>query len=112
MDEEIINFPDTSQLIEQIAKIKLRLMDQEMINLKKVDKSKHQLQIEKEFFDFFDQYPSIFKVVYDDVDLTILAEMLGKIEDIKKGLLTKKVAEEQLGQTLANKYLYPVFPKK
>ena len=104
--------PDTEKIINEVAAIRLRLKDKDMIELKKKDKLAHRLKIEKEFFSFFEKYPSLFKQIYQDGDLDMLAQMLCAIEKIKARTVTVASAEKELGEQLAEKYLYDKVPKK
>lgn len=104
--------PDTNTIINEVAAIRLRLKDKDMVELKKKDKLEHRLKMEKEFFVFFEKYPSLFKQVYQDGDLEMLAEMLCAIDKIKTNQISVKKAEKVLGEQLAEKYLYDKVPKK
>lgn len=104
--------PDTEKIINKVAAIRLRLKDPEIVELEKKDKLAHRLKLEKEFFDFFEKYPSLFKQVYQGGDLDMLAQMLCAIEKIKAKTISVKNAEKELGEQLAQKYLYDKVPKK
>lgn len=97
--------PDTKEIIDIVASIRVKLNDEKMIELKKKDKNKHLYLFQKEFNDFYDTYPSLFDQVYNNNDLEMLAKMLDAIEKIKTRSISIKNAEKQLGEDLAKKYL-------
>lgn len=97
--------PNTEEIIEQVAKIRLRLKDDDMKKLEIEDKIKHRLTIEKEFFSFFEKYPSLFRQIYQGGDLEMLAQMLCAIDKIKNNSISVEKAEKKLGEQLADKYL-------
>lgn len=98
--------PDTDKIINEVAAIRLRLKDPEIIELKKKDELAHRLKLEKEFYHFFEKYPSLFKQVYQGGDLDMLAQMLCAIDNIKANNVSVASAEKELGEQLAEKYLY------
>ena len=99
--------PDTLNIIKQVAAIRVRMCDQDIINL---DKKTQRIKLEQEFYSFFELYPSLFRQVYEtgpDGDLTFLAQMLQMIDKIKSKQISVEKAEKKLGEDLADKYLYP-----
>lgn len=105
----IDKLPDTSSIIEQIAKIRIRLTDQDYVELKKKDPARHRTTIEREFFPFWEKYPTLFKLIYKGEDTSRLAEMLCMIDKLKSKEVSVEQGEKELGESLAQKYLYPKF---
>ena len=97
--------PDTKEIIDIVAAIRVKLNDEQMIELKKKDKTKHLQLFQEEFKDFYDIYPSLFDQVYNNNDLEMLAKMLDAINKIKTKSVSINSAEKQLGEDLAKKYL-------
>jgi hypothetical protein len=64
--------------------------------------------------EFYDSYPSLVKRLCKDEELdnTYLYKMLDLIEDIQKGEKTMATVEYNLGQELAEKFVYPVVKKE
>ena len=108
---DINKLPDTADIINQIAKIRLRLEDSDYVELKKNDPSRHRTTIEREFFSFWEKYPTLFKLIYKGEDISRLAEMLCMIEKLKSKKVSVEQGEKELGESLAKKYLYPKFKK-
>ena len=98
--------PDTQKLIDNIAAIQLRMQDKEMMNLKAKDK------LEKEFWSFFEIYPSLFKQIYEEGDLEMLAQMLCAIDRIKSGQTSVEDAEKELDEQFAGRFLSHVKSKQ
>ena len=96
--------PDTDSLVLQIATIRNRLKDKEIINLNQVDRK---IKLESEFTEFYDKYPSLFSQVINNGDLKRLAEMLCMIDKIKNNTVTFRDGEKLLGESLASEYIYP-----
>ena len=97
--------PDTQKLIDNIAAIRLRMQDKEMIDLKAKDQLEYRLKLEKEFWSFFEIYPSLFKQIYEEGDLEMLAQMLCAIDRIKSRQTSVQDVEKELGEQLAARFL-------
>jgi hypothetical protein len=101
--------PDTDSIVLQIATIRNRLKDREIINLDQVDRK---TKLESEFTEFYDKYPSLFSHVINNGDLKRLAEMLCMIDKIKNNTVTFRDGEKLLGESLAGEYIYPKVNKR
>lgn len=97
--------PDTKEIIDIVASIRVKLNNKDMIELKNQDEKKHRQLFQEEFIDFYDSYPSLFDQVYNNNDLEMLAKMLDAIDKIKSKNISIKKAEKELGNDLAKKYL-------
>ena len=73
-----------------------------------------ELKIIDEMTDFYDTYPSIVKRLCRSAnqDNEFLFKMIETLEKVNKGEKSLATVEMQLGEELANKYLYPVIQKK
>lgn len=100
--------PDTTEIINVVAAIRVKLNSNDMIELEKKDKNEHLKIFQEEFNDFYNCYPALFDQVYNNYDLEMLAKMLNAIDKIKSKSVSITKAEKELGLDLANKYL----PKK
>jgi hypothetical protein len=63
--------------------------------------------------EFYDQYPSIVKrLCKGNLDNEYLYKMINLLEEINKGEKTLESVEYNLGEELAEKFLYPVIKKQ
>ena len=96
---------DTIKLIQQMMQAdKCLLMEVE-------DKIKHTNYLREAFPTFYEDFPLLFKKVIARQDLSMLEPMLKAIEDIYEGKRVDKDAANEIGEQLAEKYLYPTFGK-
>jgi hypothetical protein len=90
---------------------------QEMMNSDKCmlmeveDKIKFTNFMREAFPTFYEEYPFLFKKVIARGDLSMLEPMLKAIEDIYEGKRVDREAANEIGEQLAEKYLYPTFGK-
>jgi len=103
-----INLPDVGSVLDKIAAILEYMCNDDIILLKKNDENEYIKHMEEQFPAFSDRYYSLFQKVISGDDLTHLFSMLGAIERIKSGETTVDKAEKELGDELANDYVYPV----
>lgn len=75
------------------------------------DKIKFINFMRESFPSFYEEYPFLFKKVIARQDLSMLEPMLKAIEDIYEGKRVDKEAANEIGEQLAEKYLYPTFGK-
>jgi hypothetical protein len=80
-------------------------------NLEKEDPDNYRKMLHNLFPSFAADYPSLFKQIIFRRDLSMLEMMLQKIEDLQAGTITEKEITTNIGETLAEKYIYPVFGK-
>jgi hypothetical protein len=102
---------DVKYILDTIIKI-LEKMNEE--NMKLLSKENNNLFIDKmteEFSEFSDRYYTLFRTVIDREDLTNLFKMLEMIQKIQNDKIDVKSAEKQLGEDLADQYLYPALNK-
>jgi len=97
--------------IRETIELIIRMINtDECINLEKEDVAKYREFLYKLFPTFASDYPSLFKKVIFRQDLSMLETMLQSIEDLHKGRSEKDITTN-IGETLAEKYIYPVFGK-
>jgi hypothetical protein len=70
------------------------------------------IEVEKQFKQFSDDYPFLFKLILENKDLSILNQMMDTIEKINKNKIGKLDGEKLIGERLAEEYLYPVVNNK
>ena len=66
-----------------------------------------ELYIMETYPEFYQEYPFLVKQICKKDDLTMLYKMLGLLDNIEKGKDTLDNVEKNLGQELANDYIYP-----
>jgi len=96
--------PEVRQSVELIQQI---INTEEYIILKKEDEIKYRNNLISLFPTFSTDYPLLFKKIINKEDLTMLNTMLNSLSTITSGKDEKQVTNE-LGEHLAEKYLYPV----
>jgi hypothetical protein len=105
-EEQIKSIQETIDFMKQIIKTEM------IINMKKENYKEYELYLIQLFPTFYDSYPTLFKNVIDEKDLSFLDQMFEGIIKIGKNKKSKKNIEKDLGEKLAEKYLYPNIPKK
>ena len=71
-----------------------------------------ELELLEVFPEFYDAHPSLVKKLCKRDDISYLYKMLDNLQQIEDGKKTLAGVEMNLGNELANKYLYPVVNKK
>jgi hypothetical protein len=103
---------DVDYILDTVIKILEKMNEEEMKFLSKENNSLFIDKISEEFSEFSDRYYTLFRTVIDREDLTNLFKMLEMIQKIQNDKIDIKSAEKQLGDHLADQYLYPVLNKK
>jgi len=105
------NLPNVPEVLDQIIEI-LEYMSQDNIKkMKNTDPNGYEMHMETKFEKFADRYYGLFKKVSSGDDLTPLLSMLEAIEKIKAGKITMEDAEANLGDELAERFVYPKLSK-
>ena len=76
-------------------------------DLKKIDKLQYEFSLREVFPQFAEEHPFLFRKIAMGDDLTFLYKMLDSITMINNGELTQQQVEMNLGNELANLYVYP-----
>jgi hypothetical protein len=100
---------DIEMILKTVEEIKKEI---NLIKLTKNDSLDIELEISTRFPKFYESHPFLVKKVCKGDDLTMLYEMLNKLQDVEKGDETLTDVETNLGTKLADKYIYPNFKKK
>ena len=77
----------------------------------KKDVFEFELELLEVFPEFYDKYPFLVKKLCKRGDLSILYKMIDNLEQIENGDKSMASVEMNLGQDLANKFLYPSLKK-
>jgi len=101
---------EQNKIRETIELIKQMINTESCINLEKEDGVKYREYLNVLFPTFAAEYPLLFKKVILRQDLSMLEPMLQSIEDLHNGKSERDIATN-IGETLAEKYIYPVFGK-
>jgi hypothetical protein len=98
--------------IRDEVKIIQQLVNTDLCNtLLKEDKMKYLEHMKSVFPNFSEKYMGLFKKIIFKEDLSMLEPMLQNIDDFTNGKLAEKDVTTIVGETLAEKYLYPVLGK-
>ena len=106
------NLPDSSFMLSKIQEILTFMCNNELLNVRSVDKKAYDNIIKDKFKIFSTKYPSIMELVLKGEDLTLLVEMLKKIDMVKSNKINMSQAEDSLRDKLADKYLYSNMTRK
>jgi hypothetical protein len=105
INQEIQSIRDTVEFLQQIV-------NTEKLKEMKVDnKSEYQNYLIQLFPTFYETYPTLFDNIIENKDLTFLEPMLEGIMKINENKNLKDSIEKDLGEKLAEKYLYPNIKK-
>ena len=100
----------TNEITDTIKLIQEMISTNGFIELFNNDKQLYREKLMNMFPTFAASYPSLFKKVINKDDLSMLTQMLQSISDIEQGKDEKDITAN-IGETLAEKYLYPVLGK-
>jgi len=104
------NFKDIDQIKKNIEMI-IRIRDTTNIQIiKKHSIEKYKETMKSIFPIFANEYATIFKLILNNDDLSKLYYMIDSINQIKKGR-DKDIVEKEIGEKLAEEYLYPIVGK-
>lgn len=103
--------PDVSVIMGQITEIMEHMCTDEMMQLKKNDSKTYEEVMKTKYKDFVERYETMFDLIISGQDITMLLDMMIKVDKMKKGVLSREAAEEELRDTLAEKYIYSKMDK-
>lgn len=96
------------EIKDLVEKVKIFINTPEMIKLKEDNYVLYDAKVQKEFEKFHDEYPTLLKIIAKGSDLAFLDKMLNMITKINNNEIEKMDGEKQLGEELAEQYIYPV----
>ena len=102
-----MSFEDPELIKKYIKEIQKFTTLDEYKQLKVLDKLQYQFALREIFPSFAEEHPFLFRKIVMGDDLTFLYTMLDNIEKISSGVITQKEAEVNMGNDLANLYIYP-----
>jgi len=105
------NIPDVNKLLDQILEIIDYMSNDEMLKLRKEDNEKFMDHMEKKYFDFSLRYYAVFMKLLSGEDIMPLFRMLAELDNVKSGKKSLENVEKELGEELANTYIYPKLNK-
>lgn len=106
INQEIQSIRDTVEFLKQIINTETLML------MKSNNKNDYQTYLIQLFPTFYESYPTLFNNIIQNKDLTFLEEMLEGILKIHENQDLKESIEKDLGEKLAEKYLYPNIKKK
>ncbi len=101
---------DVNHIKNSIAIIKKFVSDHDKIGI--TNPSDLQILFTKAHPEIYKKYATVVKTICRKDDLTILNKMIKSLEQVNKGKKTMKEVSNNLGEELADKYLYPKVGKK
>ena len=105
IDQEIQSIRDTVEFLQQIVNTK------KLKEMKDGNKHEYQNYLIQLFPTFHETYPTLFDNIIERKDLAFLEPMLEGIMKINENKDLKDGIEKDLGEKLAEKYLYPNIKK-
>ena len=106
-----LNIMDTQKISKYITELQEFINKDENKNLKDTNFELYKYRVESTFTEFNDKYPTIVKKILQGDNLDYLDKMLTAMDQIKKNNVTKDEVEKNLGEELAQEFLYPVVNK-
>ncbi len=100
-------FEDPELIKKYITEIRKFTDLDEYKELKKRDKVQYEFALRDIFPEFSKEHPFLFRKIVMGDDLTFLYKMLDSINQINTGKISQVDAEKNLGQELADMYIYP-----
>lgn len=100
--------PKIKDKIDEIVKYK---NNSTMLKIKSENINLYKYILEEKFLNFYDEYPTLFKMIIGDEDISMLYQMIDMKNKIDNNEIDKHDGEVILGELLANKYLYPKLKK-
>lgn len=107
--DEVLTTFNTFSIKEHIVMINEHIKKMELQGKK--DVFEFELELLEVFPEFYDKYPFLVKKLCKRGDLSILYKMIDNLEQIETGDKSMASVEMNLGQDLANKFLYPSLKK-
>ena len=105
IDQEIKSIRDTIDFLQQI------INTDKLKEMKEDNHKEYQIYLIQLFPTFYETYPTLFNNIIESKDLAFLEPMLDGIMKINKNKDLKDSIEKDLGEKLAEKYLYPNIKK-
>ena len=105
IDQEIQSIRDTVDFLQQI------INTETLKQMKSNNNNEYQTYLIQLFPTFYESYPTLFNNIIQNKDLTFLESMLEGIVKINENKDLKDSIEKDLGEKLAEKYLYPNIKK-
>jgi hypothetical protein len=105
INQEIQSIRDTVDFLQQIVNT------EKLKEMKEDNKNEYQNYLIQLFPTFYETYPTLFDNIIENKDLTFLEPMLEGIMKINGNKDLKDGIEKDLGEKLAEKYLYPNIKK-
>jgi hypothetical protein len=103
---------DINLITNSITQIMEKLLTDEYQSLKNKNKDKLLLKLENEFPKFSEKNYTLLKMIVNGEDISFFYKMLEMIDSVQKKKNTIDEVEKNLGEELADKYLYPSLSKK
>lgn len=94
----------------EVEKINLLISNLELQG--KTEPFDFELEIMTQYPEFYDKYPFLVKKLCKRDDISMLYKMFDNIDKIEKGEKSMSSVELNLGEELANTYLYPSLKNK
>ena len=105
INQEIQSIRDTVDFLQQIVNT------QKLKEMRENNKNEYQNYLMQLFPTFYETYPTLFDNIIENKDLAFLEPMLEGIMKINENKDLKDDIEKDLGEKLAEKYLYPNIKK-
>lgn len=106
-DNTLTNLPNVEIIAGDVEKILEFMCNDDVYQMKNQNYDDYREMMKSKFKSFEEKYSRLFELIIRGDDITILFDMLGKIQKVKDNSITMKQAESELGESLAENYVYP-----
>ena len=106
------DLPDVKKIIATVEQIMTYMCDDDVIDLKYQNEDSYKEMMESKFKAFSESYPSLFNLIIEGKDISMMLEMMARIEKVKNNELSMDDAQEQLKEKLSEEFIYSKMSKE
>ena len=106
------DLPDVKKIIASVEEIMTYMCDDEILNFKYQNPDSYKEMMESKFKNFSETYPSLFNLIIEGEDISMMLEMMARIEKVKNHEISMDEAQEQLKEKLSEEYIYSKMSKE
>jgi hypothetical protein len=106
------DLPDVRKIIANVEEILTYMCNDDVLDLKHQDENSYKEVMELKFKEFKELYPSLFNLIIEGKDISMMLEMMGRIEKVKNNEMSMDDAQEELKEKISEKYIYSQMSKE
>jgi len=114
LTKDVENMPDLKYVVDTLTDIFEYISTDEMLSMRKDNKTEYDRMMEGKYKDFEDRYFSLFRVILDGEfdSMNHLVMMIKTLCLVKTGKISNDAAYANIREELSNHYIYPQFGGK